>query len=188
MTQPYLGEIKMFGGNFAPRGYALCNGQLLSIAQNTALFSILGTTYGGNGVQTFALPNLQSRVPIHWGQSPGLSAYVIGQFAGTENNTLLTGNLPSHQHTLSEANAKAVIGARTEAPNSAVPNGGFLGASNIYVSGQTAPNAGLKGASVAFGSGGGTDFTGSSIPVNNIQPYLCVTFIIALEGIFPSRN
>src|SRR6476659_7582144 len=103
MSEPFLGEIRMVGFNFAPQGWALCNGQILSIAQNTALFSLLGTTYGGNGTQTFGLPNLQSRVPMHWGQGPGLSNYVIGEQTGTENVTILTSNLPPHTHTATVA-------------------------------------------------------------------------------------
>src|ERR1700719_3340863 len=98
MATPYIGEIRMFGGNFAPRNWALCNGQLLLISQNTALFSILGTTYGGNGTTTFGLPNLQGRVPIHWGSGAGLSTYAPGQTAGAESVTLLQSNLPPHSH------------------------------------------------------------------------------------------
>src|SRR5580765_2676031 len=98
MSQPFLGQIAIFGFNFPPRGWALCNGQTLAIAQNTALFSLLGTTYGGNGQTTFALPNLQSRVPIHQGQGSGLSPYTIGQEGGTESVTLTTGEMPAHVH------------------------------------------------------------------------------------------
>src|SRR5215207_9632471 len=100
MSEPFIGEIRMFGGNFAPRGWAFCEGQLLSIAQNTALFSILGTTYGGNGTTTFALPDLRGRVPIQPGQGPGLSPYTLGQMSGQENVTLLITNIPAHTHTL----------------------------------------------------------------------------------------
>src|SRR5215213_5859350 len=98
MADPYIGEIRMFAGNFAPRGWALCNGQLLSISQNTALFSLLGTMYGGNGQTTFALPDLRGRVPLHFGQGPGLSNYVEGEVGGTETVTLTTGEMPSHNH------------------------------------------------------------------------------------------
>jgi microcystin-dependent protein len=98
MSQPFLGEIRMFGFNFPPRGWALCNGQILSIAQNTALFALLGTMYGGNGQTTFALPDLRSRVPLHMGQGPGLSSYTLGQAAGSESVTLTTPQLPSHNH------------------------------------------------------------------------------------------
>src|SRR5438270_2669849 len=98
MSEPFLGEIRMFGGNFAPRGWSLCNGQLLPIAQNTALFSLLGTTYGGNGQTTFALPDLRGRVPLHWGQGPGLSNYDLGEQTGTESVTLLSTQMPAHSH------------------------------------------------------------------------------------------
>ena len=131
---------------------------------------------------------MQSRAPVHWGTGPGLSAYVIGEETGTENVTLLTTNMPSHNHGLTEAHAKVELGARTEAANTSTPNGAFLGSANTYVSGQTAPNAGLKGASVAFANGAVTELTGSGTPVSIIQPVLAVTFIIALVGIFPSRN
>ena len=100
MTTPFLSEIRMFSFNFAPRGWAMCNGQILPIAQNTALFSLLGTTYGGDGQTTFALPNLQSRVPMHWGQGPGLSPRNLGESSGEENHTLIITEMPAHQHTL----------------------------------------------------------------------------------------
>ena len=99
MSNPFLGEIRIFGFTFAPRGWAFCNGQTMAISQSTALFSLLGTTYGGNGINTFALPNLQSRVPIHFGTGAGLSTYVQGQAAGEENHTLLTTEMPAHTHT-----------------------------------------------------------------------------------------
>src|SRR5512140_216933 len=117
MSTPFIGEIVMFAGNFAPRSWALCNGQLLPIAQNTALFSILGTTYGGDGRTTFALPDLRGRVPVHPGQGPGLSNYVLGEMAGTENTTLLINNMPAHNHTL---NAVSDAGD-TAAPAGALP-------------------------------------------------------------------
>jgi microcystin-dependent protein len=188
MTTPFIGQIMLFGGNFAPLNWALCNGQLIAISQNTALFSILGTQYGGDGVTTFALPDLRGRVPIHWGQGAGLSNYVIGQRAGNETTTILTSNMPAHNHGLKETDAKLLLGARKDAPNSSDPAAGFLGGANIYVSGQTTPNAGLAQASVAFGANAATELTGSSTPINNIQPYQCVTFVIALFGVFPSRN
>ncbi len=174
MASPFLAEIKMFGGNFAPRGYALCNGQLLPIAQNTALFSLLGTTYGGNGQTTFALPDLQGRVPIHPGQGPGLSSYSLGQVGGVEAVTLLTTQIPAHNHPLA-ANA----GPGT---NAAPATNEVLATSttrdNIYST--AAPNTTLS--PQAIGAAGGSQ------PHTNIQPYLCVHFIIALQGIYPSRN
>jgi microcystin-dependent protein len=166
----------MFAGNFAPRGWAFCSGQILSISQNTALFSILGTTYGGNGQTTFALPNLQSRVPIHAGQGAGLSSYVLGQQGGTESVTLLTQNLPPHNHPVNAAGA-------APSPAAAAPTNNFLapaarGAPPIFSAGpgNTTMNPGMIGS------------TGSATPVPNIQPYTVINFIIALEGIFPSRN
>ena len=176
MANPFIGEIKIFAGNFAPAGWALCNGQLLSIQQNTALFSLLGTIYGGNGTSTFALPDLRGRVPIHMGQGPGLSSYFEGQQAGTETVTLITNQIPAHTHTV---NAVASGG------NQASPVGGSLaiestGTSLDYVNSNTTPTSAMHPAMIAN--------TGGNQPHSNIQPYLCVNFIIALVGIFPSRN
>jgi microcystin-dependent protein len=172
MADPFLGEIRLFGGNFAPQGWALCNGQLLSISQNTALFSILGTTYGGDGIQTFALPNLQGRVPIHWGQGAGLSAYNLGQSGGSENVTLLVNQIPAHSHLVSSDAGDQ--GASSH------PNGQLLassGATSIY---NNNADSTMNPAMIQN--------TGGSQPHPNVQPYLCVTFIIALQGIFPSRG
>jgi microcystin-dependent protein len=177
MSQPFLGEIKMFGGNFAPRNYALCNGQVMSIAQNTALFSILGTTYGGNGVQTFALPNMQGRVPMHWGSGAGLSTYVVGESGGTENVTLLQTQMPSHTH-LVNATTAAGIASSPASALLASPSDSQGGQVTEYATGN--PNTTLAPTSIAA--------TGGSQPHANIQPFLCVSFIIALQGIFPSRN
>jgi microcystin-dependent protein len=165
---PFLAAIFMFGGNFAPRGYALCNGQLMSIAQNTALFSLIGTTYGGDGVQTFGLPDLRGRAPLHMGQGPGLSLYDLGQSGGTESVVLTTGELPSHNHQINVGSAET-----TNAPSGALPaqNGSYATGSPT---GQMAANA-VAGA-------------GSNQAHPNLQPYLTVNFIIALQGIFPSRN
>src|SRR5687767_7253998 len=128
MAEPFIGQIIMFAGNFQIRGYAFCSGQILSIAQNTALFSILGTTYGGNGQTTFALPDLRGRVPIHPGQGPGLSNYTLGQLSGTENTTLTQNNLPPHSHQLNvTANAKG---------NISVPTNNFIGIGNVPSSGE----------------------------------------------------
>ena len=164
----------MFAGNFAPRGWAFCNGQILAISQNTALFSILGTTYGGNGTTNFALPNLQSRVPIHPGQGPGLSLYNLGQAGGVEYVTLLTNQMPAHSHQVSGNSAGG---------NQASPGGGFpavesTGTSMNYSGGppDTTMNPSMIGAA------------GGNQPFTILQPYLCVNFIIALTGIFPSRN
>ena len=185
MAEFYLGQIIQGGWNFAPLGTALCNGQLLSIQQNTALFSLLGTTFGGNGVQTFGLPNLQGRVPIHWGQGQGLSNYVIGQQAGAENQTLLVSNLPSHTHPAS-LSASGGTKATLQIPAS----GSTLGHSDdragigslpaIYCPANTATNTALGGLTV--GPAGGSQ------PFPILQPYLAITFAITLQGIFPSRG
>jgi microcystin-dependent protein len=175
-TEPYIGSIVLFAGNFAPRGWALCQGQLLPIAQNTALFSILGTTYGGNGQTTFALPDLRGRAPIGTGQGPGLSNITLGEQAGTENVTLLTTNMPAHNHT---------INCDNNASSSLAPSGMIPGLSdnrnaevNIYSS--NTPNAVMNPQTVGV--------AGGSQPFNNRNPFLGINFIIALEGIFPSRN
>jgi microcystin-dependent protein len=169
MSEPFLGQIAIYGFNFAPRGWAFCNGQILPIAQNTALFSLLGTTYGGNGQTTFALPNLQSRVPIQFGQGPGLSSYDLGQAAGTETVTLNVNEIPAHTHTIAATDADAA---------SNKPEGNVLASGGSYA---TTPNINMSAAMVPP-SGGGNQ------PHPNIQPYLALNFSIALEGIFPSRN
>jgi microcystin-dependent protein len=174
MSSPLIGEIIMFAGNFAPRGWALCNGQLLAISQNTALFSILGTTYGGNGTTNFALPNLQSRVPIHPGQGPGLSPYVLGQTGGVENVTLLNSNMPIHNH---------LVNCNISGGSQPSPAGGV----SAVESTGTSSNYGAAGDGNTMNpSMIGT--AGGSVPFPIVQPYQCVNFIIALLGIFPSRN
>jgi microcystin-dependent protein len=174
MANPFLGEIRMFGGNFAPVGWALCNGQLLSIAQNTALFSLLGTTYGGNGTTTFALPDLRARVPIHAGQGVGLSSYTLGEQTGAESVTLTVAQLPAHNH---------IVNGVASGGNQASPAGGLPAVESTGTSldySNASPNASMNSAMLSN--------TGSNQPHLNIQPVLCVNFIIALQGIFPSRN
>jgi microcystin-dependent protein len=181
MSDPYVGEIRMTSFNFAPKGWLLCNGQILSIASNQALFSLLGTFYGGNGTQTFALPNLQGRVPVNMGQGNGLSPYVIGQLGGTETVTLLNNNMPIHNH---------LIAASTNFGTSDAPSGNILAQTNAGTA--SAPSAGqldfVTGSGnttmepATFGQQGGNQ----SHP--NIQPYLVVSFMIATVGIYPSRN
>ena len=175
-SEPYLGSIAMFAGNFAPRGWAFCSGQLLSIAQNTALFSILGTTYGGNGQTTFALPDLRSRGPVGVGQGPGLSNIQLGEVAGTENVTLLTTNLPPHNHP---------INCDNNASSAAQPSGlipGLAGdrSTTLTIYSSNPANATMSPQTVGM--------TGSGIPVGIRDPFLGINFIIAREGIFPSRN
>ena len=178
MSTPFIGQITAFAGNFAPRGWALCNGQTLSIQQNAALFSILGTTYGGNGTTTFQLPNLQGRVIIHPGSSPGLSTYVLGEVGGSENVTLLQNQMPIHTHTVTAQGA----GGNAVSPANAFPaqDGSGKPAIPIYATGNPTPNVTM--APNVIGTAGG------SVPVEVLNPYLCINFIIALEGTFPSRN
>jgi microcystin-dependent protein len=176
MSEPFIGEIRMVGFNYAPRGWALCNGQMLSIAQNTALFSLLGTTFGGDGISTFGLPDLRGRVPVHQGDGPATSPYVMGQVGGTETVTLLTSQIPAHTHGLAGFNG---------APTTNNPSGAFIATAQTadgdgVNSFAPSTNAALSPASIGI--------SGGSQPHNNLQPYLCVNFIIALEGIYPSRN
>lgn len=174
MSEPFLGEIRMMGFNFAPRGWALCAGQQLPINQNSALFSLLGTTYGGNGVTTFALPDLRGRAPMQFGQGPGLSNRSQGEAGGAESNTLVVANLPAHNHPLTANADDANSGNPTNnRPAAAV---GSPSSPSIY-SNQTG-NTNMQP----------TGSTGSGVPVNNMQPFLAVNFSIALAGIFPSRN
>ena len=172
MSTPYIGEIRMFGGNFAPVGWAFCQGQLLSIAEDDALFTLIGTTYGGDGQETFALPNLASRVPVHMGQGPGLSDCVIGEVAGVEYVTLTTAHLPSHTH--------AQIASTNDATQSD-PTGRILGGTvghSLYV--EDVVNTPLDGPSL--GPAGGSQ------PHDNSPPYLVINFIISLYGVYPSQS
>lgn len=171
----------MVGFNFAPRGWALCNGQIMSIAQNTALFSLLGTTYGGNGTTTFALPNFQGRVPIHQGQGPGLSQRVIGEISGQENHTLIITELAAHTHAVTVSPACSADDGTTGSPVGNVPAVPAAGATPVTA--YTSPGTGT----MASTSGTATP-SGGSQPHNNMQPYLVVNFAIAITGIFPSRN
>jgi microcystin-dependent protein len=171
MTQPFVGEIRMFGGNFAPRGNAMCDGQILAISQNTALFSLLGTQYGGNGTSNFALPDLRGRSPMHQGQGTGLSQRVVGESTGAENVALLTTEMPSHTHQV-----KAV----GSAGNNTSPVGNSWASSTTRPYSNQAPNTTM--------APGALSPAGGNQPHNNLQPYLVVTFIIALQGIYPSRN
>lgn len=169
MGEPYLGEIRMFGGSYAPIGWALCDGRLLPISQNSSLFSLLGTTYGGDGKTTFGLPNLQGRAPMHWGDGPGLTPRRLGEAGGESAVTLLANQMPSHQHGASVSAAS---------PDQSTPAGNVPAAATLY----TAP----PGASQL--SSGSIVQTGGSQPHDNMQPYLSVTFIIATQGVYPSRT
>jgi len=171
MSEPFVAEIRIFAGNFAPRGWAFCNGQLLPISQNTALFSLIGTTYGGDGRSTTALPDLQGRIPMHPGQGPGLTSRRLGERGGVELVTLSEAQMPNHNHpmmgTEEEADRPAPASDRMLAEGESV----YGGASNLVPMASGAlPN------------------TGGSQPHNNLQPFLTINFIIALVGLYPSRS
>jgi microcystin-dependent protein len=183
MSDQFVGEIRMVGFNFAPIGWALCDGQTLPISQYTALFSLLGVQFGGNGTSNFQLPNLQSRVAINQGQGPGLSQYEIGEMVGVESVTLLTAEMPAHNHTFGSSSAHGALGnpsnavlAVTAGGGGRVPPPGNLDfvppAGNINVTMN--PNM--------IGTAGGSQ------PHTNIQPYLTINFIIAMQGVFPARG
>lgn len=184
-TEPFLGQIMPFSFNFAPKGWALCNGQQLAINSNQALFSLLGTTYGGNGQTTFALPNLQGRVPIHWGNSPFANTYTWGEVGGEESHTLSIPEMPTHNH-LMRADAATAAASNAGTPTAGSALGQSVGSSgsnsfatNIYTSspsniGTLAPQA--------------IDNAGGNQPHENRQPFLTLNYCIALTGIFPSRD
>ena len=175
MADPFVAEIRIFPFNFAPKGWAFCDGQILPLSQNTALFSLLGTTYGGDGKSNFALPNMQGNVPMHPGQGPGLSLHDLGENGGQETVTLIESQLPSHSHTLGSAGAAPDKISPTNAAwarGTAVPNQKLYG--NAAGATATMPSA--------FGDSGGTT------PHNNMQPYLTLNFCIALEGVYPPRT
>ncbi|MCU1354139.1 MAG: hypothetical protein JWM05_3348 [Acidimicrobiales bacterium] len=166
MSEPYVGEIRMFGGNFAPAGWMFCEGQILAIDQFDVLFILLGTTYGGDGQTTFALPDLRGRVPVHMGAS-----YVQGQLGGQETVTLTTGQIPSHSH------AVQVVAQPAE---SSKPAGRYLAQSDDDLYDVSGSDLSLQGTAVSQ--------AGGSQPHDNMQPFLCVNFIISLSGIFPSQG
>jgi microcystin-dependent protein len=171
-SQPFLGTIMLFGGNFAPLGWVFCNGQLLSIANDSALFALLGTTYGGDGQTTFAVPDLRSRVPNHQGQGSGLSNYIIGQQSGTETVTLTSNQIPVHTHTVAVSSSAASTGT----PSPSVTLG--VAAAETYIA--DAADGAMNPQSIGL--------AGGSQPHDNLQPYLALNYVIATEGIFPSRN
>jgi microcystin-dependent protein len=173
---PFVCEIRIFPFNFAPKGWAFCDGQLMPISANTAVFSLLGTTYGGNGMSNFALPNLQGSAPMHPGQGPGLSLHVLGEIGGVESLTLLQSEIPQHTHT---------VGAQTNPLGSvASPAGATLtrpASGNLYVVPTPPPTT----VQMDFNTVG---IAGGSQPHNNMQPYLTLNFNIALQGVFPPRS
>lgn len=180
MSDPYIGQITIFAGNFAPRGWAFCQGQLLSISQNTALFSLLGTTYGGNGSTNFGLPNLQGRAALHPGNGPGLSPHIAGELAGSESATLLINNLPSHNHGVAMQ-----MRAEGRAANATSAAGNMLaGGATAYRASVPAEEVAMDAAMVAVTQ----DTVGSGQSYTHMPPYLGLNYIIALVGVYPSRN
>lgn len=171
MSEPFLGEIRMFAGNFAPAGWARCDGQLLNIAQNTALFSLFGTIYGGNGQTSFGLPDLRGRIPVHAGNGPGLPPRPIGQKSGAETVALTVASMPTHSHSMVGTSAPA----RLHSPAGARPATNRAG---VYTA--AAPNTALATGSVSD--------AGSGTPHENMQPFLTVTFIVAMVGLYPSMG
>jgi microcystin-dependent protein len=173
MADPFVAEIRIFGFNFAPRGWATCDGQLLPLSQNTALFSLLGTMYGGDGKSTFGLPDLQGSAPMHQGQAPGRSDHFVGEVGGAQTSTLLQSEIPSHSHALRASAARATSRSPADGmPAAATGVGMFDDASN--------PATTMSGAALAI--------AGGSQPHENMQPFLTLLFCIALQGVFPARN
>ncbi len=166
----YIGEIRMFAGNYAPAGWAFCDGQLLSIAQNNVLFSLIGTTYGGDGINTFALPDLRGRIPVNQGQGLGLSNRRMGEMAGTETVTLTVEQLPAHSHPQAISTAAGTL----ESPVNA------FWAANVSQYSTSPPNGQMNPEAITA--------VGNNQAHNNMMPYLCISFIIALEGFYPDRN
>jgi microcystin-dependent protein len=174
MSNPFVAEVRAFGFSFAPRGWAFCNGQIMAISQNTALFSLLGTFYGGDGKSTFQLPNLEGNIAISQGQGQGLSDYFIGQPGGTQNVTLNQSEMPMHNHNLMTDTAHA--------PDAGSPVTAALGKSpntQLYSS-ATSPLVNMNPAAIGA--------AGNSVPHNNMMPYLCLNFCIALQGVYPPRT
>jgi microcystin-dependent protein len=171
MSSPYIGEIRIFAGTFAPVGWATCDGQLLAISQNDALFTLIGTTYGGDGQTTFGLPDLRGRIPIHQGQGGGLSNYVLGQSSGTETVTVTTNQLPIHTHAASAASG---VGHLSE------PGGAVHATHRDYPVFDSAPGSAMAASALTS--------IGANQPHENMPPFLCINFIISLFGIFPSQN
>jgi microcystin-dependent protein len=176
VSNPFVAEIRIFAGNFAPKGWALCDGQLMPISQNTALFSLLGTTYGGDGKSNFALPNLQGCAPMQAGQGPGLSLRDLGETAGEQTVTLLQTEMPAHSHS-----AQGSSGSNQTSPaNNAWASGQKLGGGNLYTPSSPQTNVQMNPFALSI--------AGGNLPHNNMPPYLGLTFILALQGVFPARS
>lgn len=182
-TEPFIGEVKLLGFYFPPVGYMTCQGQILSIASYSALFALIGTIYGGNGQTTFALPDLQGRIPVGQGQGPGLPAYMIGEAAGSTTMGLKTENLPQHIHTPSNIHVQQKVNSANAGENSPEANYAATPGAAAY--------SDSPGNNLFFGSpsvSGTTDMAGANLPFSILNPFLCMNFSIAVEGIFPSRN
>ena len=177
MSNPFVAEVRIFTGNFAPKGWALCDGQLLPISQNTALFSLLGTTYGGDGKSNFALPNLQGCAPMQAGQGPGLSLRDLGETSGEQTVTLLQTEMPAHSHT---AQATTDLTTPNASPANNIWASGQKGFGNVYTPSVSGQNVQMNPL--------GTSIAGGNLPHNNMPPFLGLTFIIALQGVFPARS
>jgi len=173
MSNPFIGEIRMFGGSFAPAGWAFCDGSLLPISENDALFTLIGTTYGGDGQQTFGLPDLRGRIPIHAGQGSGLSNRVLAESGGSEAVTLTVNQIPGHTH--------PVVGASVNGPEANPGNNFLAGSTAIQPYAALPPTANMAANSIPGAVGG-------SQPHTNVQPFLCISFIISLFGVFPSQT
>jgi microcystin-dependent protein len=191
MSQPFIGTIAIFAFNFAPRDWALCNGQIMPIAQNQALFALIGTTYGGNGTTTFGLPNLQGRVPMSMGTGTGLTTRVIGEFSGAENVQLQITQLPPHTHAITLNNLAATANAKNAAGNSQTPLGNVpaieaAGVTATYS--NAAPDATMGAGAISVTGTATAALTGNGFPVSILPPFLVLNYCIALVGLFPSRN
>lgn len=190
MSTPFVGQILLFPFNFAPKGFAFCQGQLMPLSQNTALFSLLGTTYGGDGKSNFALPDLRGRVPLHFGQGPGLSLYNRGQSAGSDAIALLPTEIPAHTHAMTSAltaTATCKNGpANAATPVANVPASESAGTTATYS--NLAPNATMSAGAIAISGSLGELPPGNGQPHPNLQPYLTMSYCIALQGVFPPRS
>ena len=184
MSEPFLGQIEMFGGNFAPRGWALCDGQLIAITQNQALFALLGTTYGGDGRVTFALPNLRGRIPVHAGSGPGLTPRVLGERSGAETASLTVDQIASHSHAQDDPILNAAVPGTV--PNTSDPASASVASVMTYSNPATDTlDADMHADSIEHPASAAV---GQGQPHENMMPFLTVNFIIALTGVFPSRN
>jgi len=188
MSEPFIGQIQAFGFNFAPRGWAFCDGQILPISQSQALFSLIGTFYGGDGRTTMGLPDLRGRTPIHMGRGPGLSDRRIGTKYGFEYVTLATTEMPSHKHDVTISQMTATLNAINDDGENKTPGGHTIANSAQEFYSDAAPNTPMHAGSVTLNGTGAISDTGGSQPHQNMQPFLVVNYCIALMGVYPSRS